>query len=124
MCVCVSVQVICGTDPIPLKIGIKTGCPWSAVNFILAINSWLKWMCQCAPAGVRSPHPVQTYADDVEISSRDESVIHNMLLRTDDFIKWSSLDMKHTKCAVFYERRSGGNRWYRSKSNPGLCIST
>ncbi len=79
------VQVICGsalTDPIPLKIGIKTGCPWSAINFILAINSWLKWMCGCAPAGVRSPNPVQAYADDVEISSRDENVIHNMLLRT------------------------------------------
>ncbi len=114
------VQVICGsvlTDPIPLKIGIKTGCPWSAVNFILAINAWLKWMCQCAPAGVRSPNPVQAYADDVEISSRDESVIHNMLFCTDDFINWSGLDMKHTKCAAFYERRSGGNRWYRSKSD-------
>lgn len=35
------IQVICGqtlTDPIPLEIGIKTSCPWSAVNFILAIN--------------------------------------------------------------------------------------
>ncbi len=59
----------------------------------------------------------QAYADDVEISSRDENVIHNMLLRTDDFIRWSGLDMKHTKCAAFYERRSGGNRWYRSKSD-------
>lgn len=67
------IQVICGsalTDRIPLQIGIKTGCPWSAINFILAINSWMKWLCQCAPAGVRSPNPVQGYADDVEISSR------------------------------------------------------
>lgn len=82
--------------------------------------------CKCSqlkPAGVRSPNPVQAYADDVEISSRDESVIHNMLFRMDDFIRWSGLDMKHAKCAVFYERQSGGNRWYRSKSDNPLVFS-
>ena len=112
------IQVICGkalTDQISLTTGIKTGCPWSAIHFILAINSWLKWMCQCAPPGVRSSNPVQGYADDVEISSRDATVIHNMLLHTEHFIKWSNLDIKLTKCAAFNERRSGGNRWYRAK---------
>ena len=52
----------------------------------------------------------QGYADDVEISSRDEGVIHNMLARTDEFLHWSKLEVKHTKCAALYERRSGGNR--------------
>ena len=106
-------QVICGhqlTEPIPLQVGIKTGCPWRAVNFILAINQWLKWLVQCAPPDIRSPNPVQGYADDVEVSSRDESVIHNMLARTDEFLHWSKLEVKHTKCAALYERRSGGNR--------------
>ena len=113
-------QVICGhqlTEPIPLQVGIKTGCPWSAVNFILAINQWLKWLGQCAPPDIRSPNPVQGYADDVEVSSRDESVIHNMLARTDEFLHWSKLEVKHTKCAALYERRSGGNRWYKAKSD-------
>ena len=112
-------QVICGdqlTEPVPLQVGIKTGCPWSAVNFILAINQWLKWLCQCAPPQIRSPNPVQGYADDVEMSSRDESVITNMLGRT-DFLLWSKLEVKHTKCAALYERRSGGNRWYKAKSD-------
>ncbi len=62
-------QVICGkalTRPIPLEVGIKTGCPWSAVNFIIAINQWLKWLCAHAPPHVRSPNPVQGYADDVQ----------------------------------------------------------
>ena len=107
------IQVICGdtlTDPIQLDVGIKTGCPWSVVIFILAINHWIKWMRQCAPEGVRSPNPVPGYADDVEISSRDESVIHSMLHFTEEFIQWSRLEVKHTKCAAFYERRSGGNR--------------
>lgn len=34
--------------------------------------------CQCGPAGACSPNPVQGNADDVQMSSRDESVIHNM----------------------------------------------
>ncbi|CAB1421407.1 unnamed protein product [Pleuronectes platessa] len=48
---------------------------------------------------------------------RDESVITNMLGRTDEFLLWSKLEVKHTKCAALYERRSGGNRWYKAKSD-------
>ncbi|KAJ4947773.1 hypothetical protein JOQ06_009806, partial [Pogonophryne albipinna] len=83
--------VICGqqlTEPIALKVGIKTGCPWSAVNFILALNQWMKWIYQCAPLHVKSPNPVQGYADDVQVSSRQEDVIINMLARTDEFLQW------------------------------------
>lgn len=112
------IQVICGdqlTKPIHLGVGIKTGCPWSAVNFIIAINSWLKWLEQCAPLDIKSPNPIQGFADDVLIASREERVITQMLLRTDAFLQWSGLEAKNTKCAVFYERRSGGNRWYKSK---------
>ena len=123
------IQVICGkqlTQPIPLQIGIKTGCPWSAINFIIAINQWLKWLCQCAPHGVISPNPVQGFADDVQLASREESVIKNMLTRTDSFLEWSGLEVKDIKCAVLYERRSGGNRWYHSKSDtcPEFRIAT
>ena len=60
------------TSPIQLRTGIKIGCPWSAVNFILALNHWLKW---------------------------------------------SGLEVKNSKCAAFYERRSGGNRWYQAKGD-------
>ena len=114
------IQVICGkqlTGPIPLQLGIKTGCPWSAVNFVLAINGWLQWMCQCAPLNTYSPNPVQGYADDVVVCSRQEGVIKDMLSRTDSFLEWSGLQVKPSKCAVFYERRSGGNRWYHAKSD-------
>ncbi len=65
-------QVICGkelTRLIPLEVGIKTGCLWSAVNVIIAINQWLKWLCAHAPPHVRSPNPVQGYADDVAVAS-------------------------------------------------------
>lgn len=114
------IQVICGdqlTRPIQLRTGIKTGCPWSAVNFILALNQWLKWLCLCSSSHIRSPNPVQAYADDVQVSSRDEKVIKTMLSHTDKFMRWSGLEVKNTKCAVFYERRSGGNRWYQAKKD-------
>ena len=114
------IQVICGnqlTEPIPLKLGIKTGCPWSAVNFVLAIDRWLQWMRLCAPQDVRSPNPIQGYADDVLVCSRSEDVLKDMLSRTNSFLEWSGLECKQAKCAVFYERRSGGNRWYRAKSD-------
>ena len=84
-------QVICGKDltrPTPLEVGIKTGCPWSAVILIIAINQWLKWLCAHAPPQILSPNPVQGYADDVAIASRDEGVIKNMLLCTDRFLTW------------------------------------
>ncbi len=48
-----------------------------------------------------------------------------MLSCTDRFLTWSALQVKHSKCAVFYERRSGGNRWYRSRADqhPSFTIS-
>ncbi len=97
-------QVICGkqlTDPIPLQAGMKTGCPWSTANFVLAINQWLKWLCSCAPASIISPNPVQGHADDVQVASRQEAVINNMLSRADSSLKWSGLEVKDSKCAVF-----------------------
>ena len=114
-------QVICRhqlTKPVKLEVGIKTGCPWSAVNFIVALNHWLKWLCLLAPPGSTSPNPVQAFADDVLLASRGEDVITNMLLHTDRFLQWSGLEVKNSKCAVFYERRSGGNRWHRAKHVP------
>lgn len=102
------IQVICGkqlTDPIPLQVGIKTGCPWSALNFVLALNQWLKRLCSCVTCNVISPNPVQGYADDVQIASRQQAVINNMLSRTNSFLEWSGLEVKDSKCAVFYERR-------------------
>ena len=111
-------QVICGhqlTERIPLQVGNKIGCHWSEVNFILAITQWLKWLCQCAPPHIRSPNPVQGNADDV--LQRRECHTHNMLARTEEFLHWSKLEVKHTKCAALYERRSSGNRWYKAKSD-------
>lgn len=60
----------------------------------------------------------------MQLASRQEAVINNMLTRTDSFLEWSGLEMKQSKCAIFYERRSGGNRWYHSKSdkNPEFTI--
>ncbi len=78
------------------------------------------------PPGVISPIPVQGNVDDVLMVSREECVVMNMLARTDAFLEWSGLEIKDTKCAVLYERRSGGNRWCRSKSDkcPVFTVTT
>ena len=122
------IRVICGqqlTKPVKLEVGIKTGCLWSAVNFIVALNHWLKWICLLAPPGSTSPNPVQAYADDVLLASREENVITNMLSHTDRFLQWSGLEVKNSKCAVLFERRNGGNRWYRAKDDhpPSFSIA-
>ena len=119
-------DMICGhqlTKPVKLEVGIKTGCPWSAVNFIVALNHWMKWLCLLAPPGSTSPNPVQAFADDVLLATREEDVITNMLSHTDCFLQWSGLEVKNSKCAVFYERRSGGNRWYRAKHDHPLSFT-
>ena len=80
------IQVIFGvqlTEQIPLRLGIKTGCLWSAVNFILALNQWVDWMCQSAPSESISPNPVQAFADDVQMLSRQENIIHNIHVMQD-----------------------------------------
>ena len=41
-----------------------------------------------------------------------------MLSHTDRFLQWSGLEVKNSKCAVLFERRNGGNRWYRAKHHP------
>ena len=84
---------------------------------MLALNQWLKWLCTCAPANVISPNPVQGYVDDVQIASLNGAVIKSMLSKTDSFLEWSGLEVKESKCAILYERRSGGNRWYHSKTD-------
>lgn len=74
----------------------------------------MKWIHQCAPLHVRSPNPVQGYANDVQVSSRQE-VMTNMLACTDRFLQWSGLEVEQAKCAVLHEGRSGGNRWYKAR---------
>ena len=113
-------QVICGdqlTSPIQLRTGIKTGCPWSVVNFILALNAWLKWLCLCSPRTSYHQSQYRPMQTDVQVSSRDEGVIKAMLSHTDDFLRWSGLEVKNSKCAAFYEKRSRGNRWYQAKGD-------
>ena len=74
------------TKPIPLEVGINTGCQWSAVNFIITINQWLKWLCAHAQPHVLSPNRVHGYADDVAIAFRDDGLIKNMLSCIDRFL--------------------------------------
>ena len=67
----------------------------------------------------------EVYADDILLASREENVITNMLSHTDRSLQLSGLEVKNSKCAVLYERRSGGNKWYRAKHDhpPSFSIA-
>ena len=61
-----------------------------------------------------NPIPVQAFADDIVTVHADPTVIQLMFDNADRLIYSSVLDVKPSKCAVLYARRSGNN-WYKGK---------
>ncbi len=56
VCVCVCVRKAGGGGvgvavqcPMCVCVCVCARCPWSAISFRIAIDQWIKWMCQCAP---------------------------------------------------------------------------
>ena len=127
-------QVICGkelTKEFLLTKGTKTGCPLSAVLFIIDLDKSLKEVHNLAIISRNiedekriSPIPAGGYADDVVLISYVEDQIKDMLSCLIEQTKPSGLEIRPDKCAAFFERRSG-NRWYRAKleQEPKLVIS-
>ena len=63
-----------------------------------------------------NPLPVQAFADDIVLSSYNIEVIKSMLRESDPVMLSAGLEVKPSKCAVFYDRRSGNN-WYKGRKN-------
>ena len=113
-------QVICGkelTKEFLLTKGTKTGCPLSAVLFIIDLDKSLKEVHNLAIISRNiedekriSPIPAGGYADDVVLISYVEDQIKDMLSCLIEQTKPSGLEIRPDKCAAFFERRSG-NRW-------------
>ena len=89
--------------------GTKTGDPLSAIIFIIVINWIFKPIISVALVTQNIENekmlnlsPVQGFADDVAIVPHDERSLHE--------------DVKASKCAVLYGRRSGNN-WYTGKND-------
>ena len=90
--------------------GIIQGCPWSVYGFELGIDILLRWV-QMPFSHDYVPNPLQAYVDDIMMCSRlpDDMIV--MVNKLDKFCNWVQIDVKQSKSAFLYERRSGNN-WY------------
>ena len=117
-------EVICGADLTKLFFnirGTKIGNPLSALIFISIIDGICKPMINTATANSNlynernlNPIPFQAFTDDVVTLHADPTVIQLMFHSAERLMYSSSLDVKPSKCAVLYARRSRNN-WYKGK---------
>ena len=103
--------------------GTKTGDPLSGFLFLMVIDRMFKPMVtkvliskNIVNEGLLNPLPVQGFADDIALVTYSEELFVDMVSAAEPIINESGLEVKITKCALFYERRSGNN-WYHGKND-------
>ena len=128
-------NVLCGndlTEVFYIVRGTKTGDPLSALIFILAIDRVCNPMVNEAMNnfGLENERrfnsiPIQAFADDIVISSEKIDAINSMISISEPLMENAGLEVKESKCAVFYGRRSGNN-WYKGKNDsiPDIVIQS
>ena len=97
--------------------GIIQGCPWSAIAFVQSLDPWIRWLEQSLPPN-SLPAPCQAYMDDGCMSSTQETDIHEMMQKTEQFLQYSGMEVKHAKCALIHAQRSGNN--WAKKDNTAI----
>jgi hypothetical protein len=101
--------------------GIIQGCPWSAIAFIQALDPWIRWMEE--PFDITAfPTPCQAYMDDVCVSAHTEQNIREMVDKTETFLDYTGMEVKHRKCATIHGQRTGNN-WARVDSTSRMELS-
>ena len=121
-----SFQVMCGdtlSQTITITRGTKTGDPLSVIIFLMIINKVLQPAYNHALVTLNienerkiRPLPIQAYADDIAMIAYDYEMLNEMIQVSEPLFNRAGLRVKASKCALFYERRSGNN-WYKGKSD-------
>ena len=103
--------------------GTKTDDPLSAIIFITVIDCIFKPIISVVLVTqnienekMLNPLPVQGFADHIAIVTHDERSLHEMISVSEPIMQRANLDVKASKCAVLYGRRSGSN-WYTGKND-------
>ncbi len=119
-------QVICGktlSKKVYITRGTKTGDPLSVIIFLMIVNRVLQPAFDYALIALNienerniNPLPLQAYADDIAMISYDFKMLKEMIEISEPLFNDAGLKVKGSKCALFYERRSGNN-WYKGKSD-------
>ena len=109
------------TESIERHRGIIQGCPYSVIAFEQGIDIWLRWLYDnnIQPS---IPNKVQGYVDDIVNVTTDEASMVAMASKTEVFLEYSGMKVKHRKCAILHGQRSGNN-WYRRDTTDSINIT-
>ena len=99
------------TEPILRQRGIIQGCPYSVIAFEQGIDIWLRYLNENS-AVPSVPNQVQGYVDDIVLVTTDDALMTEMGIRTEHFLNYSGMQVKHRKCAILHGHRVGNN-WYK-----------
>ena len=69
-----------------------------------------------------NPLPLQAFADDVVVVNYDAMIINEIFDIRKVAMEIAGLEMRSSKCAVMYARRSGNN-WYKGKGDKMPIVS-
>ena len=108
------------TPKITRSRGIIQGCPWSAIAFIQSLDPWIRWLEEPYPSN-SLPTPCQAYMDDVCLSAQREVEIMEMVRKTETFLIYTGMAVKHAKCAVIHDQRTGNN-WSTTDGTQKTCL--
>ena len=112
------VKTACGlTQPIKRQRGVIQGCPWSIIIFEQGIDQWLRYVESDYPRG--HPSPIRGYVDDVLMIADSIEEMKTMTDKTTEFLNYTGMEAKPSKCAVTSAQRTGNNY----KPSPSASIS-
>jgi hypothetical protein len=109
------------TQPINRHRGVVQGCPWSLICFEQGIDPWLRWIDGNSPP-TQIPAPVQGYVDDVSTTNKSEPQLHDVAKKTDGFVNYTGMEVKHRKCAIEQGQRTGNN-WTKNSTTSDVKVT-
>ena len=99
------------------------GDPLGVIIFLLVIDRVLQPAFNHAMIALNienekniNPLPIQAHADDIAMISYDLRMLEEMIEISEPVFAEVGLKVKGSKCALFYERRSGNN-WYKGRKD-------
>ena len=102
------------TKPIPVKVGVRQGCPLSTTLFNLALEPVLRSaLALSEECGFRAHGQSLcslAYADDLVLMARSDSKMQRLLDSVGRAAEWCNLKFNAEKCAIFTIRYRGANR--------------
>ena len=107
------------TRPMTRGKGIIQGCPWLVIISEQGVDKWLRWTEQGHTTPF-TPDSVQGYVDDMDMTATNEDDVKEAIQKkTDQFMPYSALQVKHRKCAVLHGQRSG-NKWSKKDGTASI----